>query len=112
MADRLDADSLLRWCVLAAAEPRLRAGEIDALNIFPVADADTGTNMSLTMDAVARAVEPAVAGGADLSGAAAAMSQAALMDARGNSGLILSQLLAGFAETLAGRAGRDRGAGR
>jgi dihydroxyacetone kinase-like predicted kinase len=103
VADDFDADRLLRWCVLAAAELRRQASEIDALNVFPVADADTGTNMSLTMEPVARAVEQAVAGGADLSGAAAAMSRAALMDARGNSGLILSQVLAGFAETLAGR---------
>lgn len=104
VADHLDAHSVLRWCVLAAAELRRQADEINALNVFPVADADTGTNMSLTMDAVARAVEHAVAAGTDLSGAAATMSRAALMDARGNSGLILSQLLAGFAETLHGLA--------
>jgi uncharacterized protein len=100
----LDADMLRRWCVLAAADLRREAGEIDALNIFPVADADTGTNMSLTMAPVARAVEQAVAGGADLPRAAMTMSVTALMDAHGNSGFILSQLLAGFAEVLAERA--------
>src|SRR5579875_1598434 len=98
MADPLDAGGLRRWCALSAGQLRRRADEIDAVNIFPVADADTGTNMSLTMDAVARAVEAAVGGGASLPEAAAA-----LMDARGNSGLILSQVLAGFARALAGR---------
>ncbi len=103
MADPLDAGGLRRWCALSAGQLRRRADEIDAVNIFPVADADTGTNMSLTMDAVARAGEAAVGGGASLPEAAAAMRDAALMDARGNSGLILSQVLAGFARALAGR---------
>jgi len=62
VTDYLDASSLLRWCVQATGELRRHASEIDALIVFPVADADTSTNMSLTMDAVARAVEPSSPG--------------------------------------------------
>lgn len=102
MTGLLDAEALLRWCGKAAAELARLAGEIDALNVFPVADADTGTNMWLTMTPAAGAARQAATEGAGLATAAAAASQASLMHARGNSGLILSQLLAGFADALTG----------
>ena len=76
-----------------------RYKEVDALNVFPVPDGDTGTNMYLTMTA---AVEEA-ARAEDLSSigmVAEAASRGALMGARGNSGVILSQLLRGFARGL------------
>jgi len=68
--------------------------EIDSLNVFPVPDGDTGTNMLLTQ----RAVVEACGGldGADLPELGEAVSRAALMGARGNSGVILSQILRGF----------------
>jgi dihydroxyacetone kinase-like predicted kinase len=76
------------------------AERINALNVFPVPDGDTGTNMSMTMQA---AVQPLarVAEDAPVGGVARAAYEAAMLGARGNSGVILSQLLRGFAEALA-----------
>jgi DAK2 domain fusion protein YloV len=67
--------------------------EIDALNVYPVPDGDTGTNMYLTMSAARDAIHEAAAVDADLLTALAAFRRAALLGARGNSGVILSQLL-------------------
>jgi uncharacterized protein len=67
--------------------------EIDALNVYPVPDGDTGTNMYLTMSAARDAIQQAVAEDADRETALAAFSRGALLGARGNSGVILSQLL-------------------
>jgi dihydroxyacetone kinase-like predicted kinase len=67
--------------------------EIDALNVYPVPDGDTGTNMYLTMSAARDAIQQAAADGADLLTALGAFRRAALLGARGNSGVILSQLL-------------------
>src|SRR6478609_4139490 len=76
--------------------------EIDALNVFPVADSDTGTNMHLTVEAVVATSGPDDALGEP--GAAAALAvvaRAALVGARGNSGVILAQYLRGLASGLA-----------
>jgi DAK2 domain fusion protein YloV len=77
------------------------SSEIDALNVFPVPDGDTGTNMMLTMrstmEEAFRAPDNSAAGVAD------AMAKGALMGARGNSGVILSQVWRGLAEGLAGK---------
>lgn len=73
---------------------------IDALNVFPVPDGDTGTNMSLTMMSAAKElhkVDSASAGAM-----AAVVARGALMGARGNSGVILSQLYRGFSHALDG----------
>ena len=77
------------------------ASDIDALNVFPVPDGDTGTNMLLTMRST---IEEAY-GAADssASGVAQAMAKGALMGARGNSGVILSQIWRGLAQALAGK---------
>ena len=72
---------------------------VDALNVFPVPDGDTGTNMSLTMNS-------AVKGLKDLDSPAKVaqeVSKGALMGARGNSGVILSQLFRGFAQGVGER---------
>ncbi|WP_121252238.1 DAK2 domain-containing protein [Nocardioides ferulae] len=78
--------------------------EIDALNVYPVPDGDTGTNMFLTMsaarDAVREVTGPA-GDGATLPVALAAFSRGALMGARGNSGVILSEMLGAIARRLA-----------
>jgi uncharacterized protein len=66
--------------------------EIDALNVFPVPDGDTGTNMYLTMSAARDAIDE-LGPGAELVPALTAFSRGALLGARGNSGVILSQLL-------------------
>ncbi|HKH76760.1 MAG TPA: DAK2 domain-containing protein [Rubrobacteraceae bacterium] len=86
--------------VVAAAHAALKANaaKIDALNVYPVPDGDTGTNMLLTI----KSVLEGVSGSPGLTGEAAAkvVSRAALMGARGNSGVILSQILRGACETL------------
>lgn len=73
-----------------------QAGSLDAINVFPIPDGDTGANMSLTMTAVADAVERAPAD-AEVPSLARIAAEAALMGARGNSGVILSQIIGGLA---------------
>ena len=73
---------------------------VDALNVFPVPDGDTGTNMSLTMQSACREVNSKEFLRADE--AAGALAKGALKGARGNSGVITSQLLRGFAKALNG----------
>ncbi len=72
---------------------------IDDLNVYPVPDGDTGTNLTLTVRAVVEALE--AAGPDDRAGLAKDVSRAALMGARGNSGVILSQIVRGATESLA-----------
>ncbi len=74
--------------------------EIDSLNVFPVPDGDTGTNMNLTFRAAYQAAEK-VAGGS-ISEVASAASTGSLMGARGNSGVILSQIMRGIAKGFEG----------
>ena len=91
----------IRTCIAAAsAELSARKEEMNRLNVFPVPDGDTGTNMSLTMESVAREVAalPANADGAELR---KAVTHGSLMGARGNSGVITSQILRGLCEGLA-----------
>jgi DAK2 domain fusion protein YloV len=78
---------------------------VNALNVFPVPDGDTGTNMVLTMEAALKEAE-----GVPLHGVGElvdALSYGALMGARGNSGVILSQIIRGMARALEGRAALD-----
>lgn len=77
------------------------SSEIDALNVFPVPDGDTGTNMMLTMRSTMEEAFRAPDNSA--AGVASAMAKGALMGARGNSGVILSQVWRGLAEGLAGK---------
>jgi len=81
----------------------LRANQqtVNALNVFPVPDGDTGTNMVLTMQSAYNEVNDL--GSRSVGQMAAAVSQGALMGARGNSGVILSQLWRGFARALHGQ---------
>ncbi len=79
--------------------------EVDALNVFPVPDGDTGTNMYLTILAAVREAEKIPA--APLGEMAAAVATGSLMGARGNSGVILSQLLRGIAKGLEGLTAAD-----
>jgi DAK2 domain fusion protein YloV len=78
--------------------------EIDALNVYPVPDGDTGTNMYLTVSAARDAIHQAAAEDADLRTALAAFGRGALLGARGNSGVILSQMLGAVAARIS-RAG-------
>ncbi len=84
--------------------------EIDALNVYPVPDGDTGTNMYLTVTAAREAITEAVAQGADFPQALAAFGRGALLGARGNSGVILSQMLGALGKRLATRGPDERNA--
>jgi len=95
--------------VVQAAYTQLasRRQEVNDLNVFPVADGDTGDNMALTMQAVMKELDrldgqPIPADRDEL---VHAVARAALMGARGNSGVILSQIVRGAAEELASRPG-------
>ena len=81
---------------------------INRLNVYPVPDGDTGTNMALTLTAVAEELHGA---GEDLDAVCKAMSHGSLMGARGNSGVILSQLLRGMATVVAEAGGFDAESG-
>ncbi|GAA4345254.1 DAK2 domain-containing protein [Angustibacter luteus] len=102
MLDHLDARAARRWGIVALEHLGDRRDEIDGLNVFPVPDGDTGTNMYLTVEAAVAAVEE-LPDGADLAAVADAFARGALLGARGNSGVILSQLLRGWADVLTER---------
>ena len=74
---------------------------VDSLNVFPVPDGDTGTNMSMTMQSALKEVN-ALDATHTVSEFADALSLGALKGARGNSGVILSQLFRGFSRALKG----------
>ena len=95
---RLDGQDLRAMFSAATALFERNVGAINALNVFPVPDGDTGTNMFLTLQAVVEKAH-AVAGDS-ASDVAAAMADGALMGARGNSGVILSQFFKGVAVGL------------
>ncbi len=92
MVDVVDAVALRRWLSLASLAMDRHQAEINALNVFPVPDGDTGTNMALTMSAGVDAVN-ALAVGATGAEIATEFSAASLAGARGNSGVILSAYL-------------------
>ena len=94
----LDAAALRRWCSAGLEALTAARDEIDDLNVYPVPDGDTGTNLQLTMTAVLEAVTAAPA---DLASTVAAIITGSRMGARGNSGVILSQLLRGMGEVWA-----------
>ncbi len=100
MLSKLDAPAVRRWSIAAADALAEHRVEIDELNVFPVPDGDTGTNLALTLRAACDAL------GADASATAAtalrAMARGAVRGARGNSGVIVSQILCGFADAVDG----------
>ncbi|HEY7720725.1 MAG TPA: DAK2 domain-containing protein [Pedococcus sp.] len=114
MLERLSAADARRWAVITRAAFAARRAEIDALNVFPVPDGDTGTNLYLTFDGALDAVRTeqeglGILGEASLEQECTALARAMLLTARGNSGVILSQLVRGFAEAIAdaGEGGAD-----
>ncbi|MEU0696535.1 DAK2 domain-containing protein [Streptomyces niveus] len=106
MPQTLDAAAVRTWCSLALDALGRDREEIDAINVYPVADGDTGTNLYLTVESAVQAVEAVFDAHAtgtsvpDLPDAVRAMAHGALIGARGNSGTILAQLLRGMAEVL------------
>ena len=94
----LDA-GILRKCFIAGAKKLdLNKAYINELNVFPVPDGDTGTNMSMTVMAAARALSELR--DYDMEAVAKTMSSGSLRGARGNSGVIMSQLIRGFCKTV------------
>ena len=98
--ERMGAYAAWRWLFAAHAALGEARDDLDALNVFPVPDGDTGTNMFLTLDGAMEALlaKGTVHIGSPLSGALTALAMESLLAARGNSGVILSQLLRGVAE--------------
>ncbi|MFD5204447.1 DAK2 domain-containing protein [Streptomyces sp. NPDC058375] len=107
LPDDLDAVAVRTWCSLALEALGRERAEIDAINVYPIADGDTGTNLYLTVESAAAAVEAVFAAHETGTSAPAtadavrAMAHGALIGARGNSGTILAQLLRGMAGVLA-----------
>jgi DAK2 domain fusion protein YloV len=99
MSGRADLDLVRGLVGSALASLETSRSRIDDLNVYPVPDGDTGTNLTLTVRAVADAV--ASAEPAERPALAQAVARAALMGARGNSGVILSQIVRGVADVLA-----------
>lgn len=98
--EAIDGASLLNAALAGLGRIRAMRERVNALNVFPVPDGDTGTNMVLTLQAACdKAREGEQGSAADV---AAALAQGALMGARGNSGVILSQLWRGFSLGLEG----------
>ena len=93
----LGADELRRTVVTFRDAMKAHAPGINRLNVYPVPDGDTGTNMARTLDAVVAELEGA---DLDLEPTCKAISHGSLMGARGNSGVILSQILRGLAGTI------------
>ncbi|GGS10953.1 dihydroxyacetone kinase [Streptomyces aureoverticillatus] len=104
MPQNLDAVAVRAWSALALDALGQAREEIDAINVYPVADGDTGTNLYLTMESAAQAVDAAFTGlepaRPALAEAVRAMAHGALIGARGNSGTILAELLRGMAQVL------------
>src|SRR5437773_11146655 len=94
--ERLAAEDLRR--IVTGYRDALRAHQekLNRLNVYPVPDGDTGTNMALTLESVVSALD----GADDMGTTCKAISHGSLMGARGNSGVILSQVLRGMTDTI------------
>jgi len=101
LAAIVNVDTVRQWIQVSLESLGAQRAAIDSLNVFPVPDGDTGTNMYLTLESTAEAIDEAAArSDATLSQVGAAMARGALLGARGNSGVILAQILRAFAEEL------------
>ena len=97
----IDGELLRSLFLGGAANLELNRAYVDSLNVFPVPDGDTGTNMSMTMQGAVKELS-AVREGASVSAIMDAVAMGALKSARGNSGVILSQLFRGFSMAFKG----------
>ena len=94
----INAELLTKMFLAGAANLEAKKEYINELNVFPVPDGDTGTNMTLTIMSAAKEVQSLES--ADMTALAKAISSGSLRGARGNSGVILSQLLRGFTKEI------------
>ena len=106
-ADLVDGQTLRDMFASGTLWLEKSASDINAINVFPVPDGDTGTNMVLTMKFALE--EAKLCPDSNVSSVARSLARGALMGARGNSGVILSQFLKGLAQGLEGRACFDGG---
>jgi DAK2 domain fusion protein YloV len=97
----INGQDLREMFAAAASWLEKSSADIDALNVFPVPDGDTGTNMLLTMRSTID--ESQMAADHSVSSVAKAMAKGALVGARGNSGVILSQIFSGLSQSLDGK---------
>lgn len=98
---RLDGLVFANMVANGAANLSQNADYVDSLNVFPVPDGDTGTNMNLTMTSGAK--EVAALNSANIADVSSKFARGLLMGARGNSGVILSQLFRGFGKAIEGK---------
>ncbi|MBA3264765.1 MAG: DAK2 domain-containing protein [Nocardioidaceae bacterium] len=98
MSEQYEVALLLRWCDLTLEGLADAREDIDALNVYPVPDGDTGTNLFLTFEAARQAILDSDS--SSLVSALRVFARGALLGARGNSGVILSQLLRAGADQL------------
>ncbi|HNA99953.1 MAG TPA: DAK2 domain-containing protein, partial [Marmoricola sp.] len=106
-----DLEHFVRFADLAVAALAAHREEIDDLNVYPVPDGDTGTNMYLTVEAARDAMRAALAENPDdLRLALTAYARGALLGARGNSGVILSQLIGALFRRIGQAGPQDRSA--
>ncbi len=96
--DPVDGQAFKELALAGLTWLRTNAANVNALNVFPVPDGDTGTNMVLTMQAAVNEINESPEG--NVGKIAHSLAHGALMGARGNSGVILSQLMRGFARAL------------
>ncbi|MCS7480213.1 DAK2 domain-containing protein [Umezawaea endophytica] len=107
----LDAGAVRRWADACVRSLDANREAIDRINVYPVPDGDTGTNLLQTMRSALDALLRAPADARDAAGTSlAALAKGALAGARGNSGVILSQVLRGLAETVQGASTMTGGA--
>jgi DAK2 domain fusion protein YloV len=99
--DSLDATTVRRWWLTGLDGLRRHQQEIDELNVYPIPDGDTGTNLVLTVAAADEALAVDADALASLGVTLRVVARGALLGARGNSGVILSQILRGLADALA-----------
>jgi DAK2 domain fusion protein YloV len=104
--EALDDAAVGRWCRAAVDVLSRSRGRLDDLNVFPVPDGDTGTNMLLTAQAALAALDEADGAGSAES-RWTVLSRACVLGARGNSGTILAQLVRGLSDQLADRPPAD-----
>jgi DAK2 domain fusion protein YloV len=104
VAQALDDDAVGRWYRTAVEVLSASRGSLDDLNVFPVPDGDTGTNLLLTAQAAVAALD---AEGDTTESVWSVLARGAVLGARGNSGTILAQLLRGLADQLAGEPPAD-----
>ena len=102
---KIDGHKFINMVVNASNNLEEQKSYVNSLNVFPVPDGDTGTNMSMTFRAAVSEIESM--GNAPIGDVAKVLAKGALMGARGNSGVILSQILRGIAKGFEGKADAD-----